>query len=484
MSEQETTVRETEAYKITVRNVGETPLYDLRGRFTKDILPAVRDLIDDERGDVAIRTEELSGVGAALARELIYLAKQIQQRRGSSLILIKPDANLKNYVQIIYEDKTIKILQSEEDLARGTSVGAVAEETNREISKIERELNGNFAWQARDREGNWLCPFCAEIQPRIRIPSLGTFTPGIAEKVYRHVHDECAAVKGGQTVPRRAIELQEVIEKIDTEKERLTATRVTELEEKAGRQEVLEKQYEAVRKRQRSLLPAAEPQLAGFSVATFYEPGETLSGDFFDFVALPDQRMAFIIGDATGKGISGSILMAVAKKVLQIRIREKSSPVEALKQVNRDLAAELAGASFASAFVGVLDPKKRVLRYSRAGHFPPILIRRNKQPRVRFLDARGMPLGAGAAVIFEQLLSDEEVTLESGDVLALYTDGVKEARGPSGPKAFEVERIVETLEDHIDEAASSMAGAIHAALDAFAGPHRADDSTLIVIKVE
>jgi sigma-B regulation protein RsbU (phosphoserine phosphatase) len=259
-------------------------------------------------------------------------------------------------------------------------------------------------------------------------------------------------------------------------------SKVAVLEDKAKKADALEQSVKVASARQRRLLPARPPEIPDAEVGLVYKPAEHVSGDFYDFVPLPDGRLGFIIGDVAGHGIEAGILMGMAKKVLSLRLEESGDPITTIFKANNDLFRELDRQSFVTAFVCIYDPAGRSIAYARAGHNPPLLFNPARDPKLVKFDAGGLGLGISKGPAFENTLVGETVEVQSGDIFLLYTDGLVEARNQAGEE-FQIERIVSTLEASVDRPTSFILGVLSYELDRFsAGLPQEDDVTAVCVR--
>jgi sigma-B regulation protein RsbU (phosphoserine phosphatase) len=187
----------------------------------------------------------------------------------------------------------------------------------------------------------------------------------------------------------------------------------------------LSRELELARGIQEALVPRVFPQHERLSVFGTMIPAAQVGGDLFDCFMLDDQRLAFTIGDVSGKGIAAALFMAVSRTVLRVAASKGLSPRECLTEAHQFLYGERRATShFVTCFYGILDLATGQLEYSRAGHNPPYLVRGNE---VQTLDAAsGLPLGMLRRVSYDTAM----VQLESGDTLLLFTDGITEAMNP------------------------------------------------------
>jgi sigma-B regulation protein RsbU (phosphoserine phosphatase) len=244
--------------------------------------------------------------------------------------------------------------------------------------------------------------------------------------------------------------------------------------------EIVERELKVVADIQRSLLPRELPTIPGLELAAHYQTSQWAGGDYYDFFALPDGRWGILIADVSGHGTPAAVMMAILHSLAHGHPGHPEPPRALLEHVNRRLAAGYTTENevFVTAFYAIYDPARRELTYSCAGHNPPQL-RRCSLGKVDSLeDVGGPPLGVFDDTEYPQAT----VTLQRGDVLALYTDGITEAMDP-GNRQFGLDRLHDVLAQ-CNRDASQMRDAILEALDQFTdGKAAHDDRTLLVARV-
>jgi len=208
---------------------------------------------------------------------------------------------------------------------------------------------------------------------------------------------------------------------------------------------------------QQTLLPTEAPLYEGYDLAGYNLPCRTVGGDYYDFVPYKDGRLALVVGDVSGKGLPAALLMSSLQARVQMLRETNPDPGTAVTILNRSLAERCPLGKFITFFYALLDVKSGLLKYSNAGHNYPLLLRAGGS--VEQLSGSGMVMGIFPSVYYEV----RETTLEPGDLLALYSDGVTEAStakgvefGEDGLTQFLSERksescsqIVASLADHV-----------------------------------
>jgi sigma-B regulation protein RsbU (phosphoserine phosphatase) len=228
---------------------------------------------------------------------------------------------------------------------------------------------------------------------------------------------------------------------------------------------------------QRELLPSSLPETDGFDWAVHYHTSTRAGGDYYDFFTLPEDRIGIIIADVSGHGSPAAIVMGMTRLLLHTYPGEVTPPADVLSNVNRLLAGNLLPGHFVTAFYVVLAPDGSLL-CSNAGHCRPLLYRA-KSGEVEEIDVgSGLPLGVVGVGNFKELGAG----LDKGDVLLLYTDGLKEASN-SEDEMYGDKGLKDAFKAASDKDADGIKEAILADLDRFIGDEEIDDDlTFIVLK--
>jgi serine phosphatase RsbU (regulator of sigma subunit) len=226
---------------------------------------------------------------------------------------------------------------------------------------------------------------------------------------------------------------------------------------------------------QQSLLPRERPAIPGLEVGTVYESAAQVDvgGDVFDFMELPERRLAVVLGDVTGHGIDATADMAMAKFVFRSLAREHSEPSDFLAHANEVVVGEIAVGKFITMAYLLIDPNGEVLCAS-AGHPEPRLV--HPDGTVTGLPCGGLALGIDGAQAYEQLRAE----LPPGGAVVLYTDGVIESR--RGRELYGMDRMDEVLAKHASRPAQVLADELLAACRDYAGGDLPDDCAIVVIK--
>ncbi|MDJ0837145.1 MAG: SpoIIE family protein phosphatase [Acidobacteriota bacterium] len=241
--------------------------------------------------------------------------------------------------------------------------------------------------------------------------------------------------------------------------------------------QALESELSIARDIQRHFLPKESPEMEGWELATRYESARQVGGDFYDFIPFEDGDWGFVIADVAGKGVPASLVMVLARSLVRAVAYEHGKPLPTISRVNDHLLEQVTPDRFLSLFYTVLTPGTGELRYVRAGHNPPFHYH-YATGEVTKLSPKGMVIGVSDLLVLEE----GRVTMEPGDCLLLYTDGVTEAMDVLGMDYGEG-RLISTLKKNGSQNAELIADAVKADVaDFVAGAPPSDDLTLVVLK--
>ena len=243
--------------------------------------------------------------------------------------------------------------------------------------------------------------------------------------------------------------------------------------------ELVNKELEVATEIQARFFPQQTPNLEGYEVAGCSIPAKDVGGDYYDFIPNPEPyQHGFVVADVTGKGVPASLLMATMRATLRANIQNNPNDiVQALRQVNGDIYRDSPVDKFITSIYCNLDYESHELSYVNSGHNPPYIVRANDN-RIEELDQGGVMLG-----IMEEIdLPKATLSIDKGDILMLFSDGVTEATNPSG-ELFSEERFEQWLLDHNQLSAEEMKDALLKTLRDYAdGSPQSDDITFIIVK--
>jgi serine phosphatase RsbU (regulator of sigma subunit)/anti-sigma regulatory factor (Ser/Thr protein kinase) len=200
---------------------------------------------------------------------------------------------------------------------------------------------------------------------------------------------------------------------------------VREQQAEAATRQRFEQELEVARLIQQNFLPKQLPDLPGWQVSAYYRPAREVGGDFYDVIPLPGDRVGFVIGDVTDKGVPAALVMAATRSVLRATATRLVDPGAVLELVNEHLVPDMPEKMFVTCLYGVLEPGTGRFRFANAGHDLPYVKTADGSVELR---ARGMPLGLMTGMAYEE----NETVLAPGQSLLLHSDGVVEAHSPDG----------------------------------------------------
>ncbi|MCP4397637.1 MAG: SpoIIE family protein phosphatase [bacterium] len=238
------------------------------------------------------------------------------------------------------------------------------------------------------------------------------------------------------------------------------------------------KELEIAKDIQQSLLPESTPEIEGAELAAKSIPAKEVGGDFYDFIPISEDQLGLVMADVSGKGVPAALFMALSRALMRANSLHDPEVAQAVIQTNHLILECTSSGLFVTLFYAIIDVKQRKLRYISAGHNPPFLHKRSSG-EVLMLEADGIALGA----IDEIELEEKELSVEEGDVLVLYTDGVTESIN-SQEEEFGEERLEQLIQDHHTQSARDLMQTIEERVMAFAGDEpQFDDFTLMVLKI-
>lgn len=241
----------------------------------------------------------------------------------------------------------------------------------------------------------------------------------------------------------------------------------------------IQQELEVARHIQKTIVPRQFPpfpERREFAVHAEMIPARKVGGDFYDFFLIDDEHLGFVIGDVSGKGVPAALFMAVSKTVLKATALRGVPPAECCEQINRILFLESVEEMFVTAFYGILNTRTGEVTYCNAGHNPPYIVRRDG--RVEAVPStQGLMLG----LMENWNHQEKKITLERGDALVLYTDGITEALDRASNQ-FTDERLTDCLKRFQPPVVTDIVAGVIKEVEAFAdGAPQADDMTMLAL---
>ena len=260
------------------------------------------------------------------------------------------------------------------------------------------------------------------------------------------------------------------------------STYVPEYVSEMAGQERVRRELEIAHQVQSFFLPRTMPEVAGLDIAGMCLSANEVGGDYYDFIELDDGRLAFVLGDVSGKGIQAAFFMTLVKGIVQTLARQNLSPAEIMRRLNTLFCSNAPPGTFISVVYGELNPKTGRFSFARAGHNPVIWYEADKKTSTA-LRPQGMAIGFTAGDTFDQTIEESNIEMKSGDTLVFYTDGFSEAMNRARA-LYGDDRLLEKVNQIGDRSASAilrlMTEDVHHFIE---GMGRADDMTMAVIKL-
>jgi sigma-B regulation protein RsbU (phosphoserine phosphatase) len=240
-----------------------------------------------------------------------------------------------------------------------------------------------------------------------------------------------------------------------------------------------EHELRVVQEEQLKLLPDKPPQIDGLNLSVHYETSRYAGGDYYDIIKLPDNQWGFMMADAAGHSTRAAVLVAMTCTLLRSYPEAPTDPAKVMNRMNEHLC-DLSHNTFITALYAVYDTNTRKLRMARAGHPPPLLFRPEDGKAIE-LPCKGVwPM----AVDPYDEVPLVETSLQPGDRLMLYTDGITEACSPEG-EYYEIERLCEQFAiKNDDDPQKIITSVIEHVKDFTGGLPAQDDKAVLVLVVE
>lgn len=239
----------------------------------------------------------------------------------------------------------------------------------------------------------------------------------------------------------------------------------------------MELSIEAAQRIQQHLLPSSPPTLAGFDIAGSCFPAERCSGDYFDYLPMPDRQLCVVVADAAGHGFGPALLAATVRSYLRVAAMQGKDVHEMLAIANWLLSGDSAPDQFVTLFCCLLDPKTPSFKYTSAGHQAYLI---DTYGVVSTLDSPCLPIGIDQQEIFS---SSPPIKLREGDVILICTDGVVEAESSEG-EHYGLRRAIHRVRKHRTKSAQEIIDSLYRSIIKFSHPvSQKDDITAVIIKV-
>ncbi len=294
------------------------------------------------------------------------------------------------------------------------------------------------------------------------------------------IHDMKVVSRGRldhETKPRSKDEIGQLAVEFNRMTQNLKVAQVALVE-----QEKAEYELSIAHEVQRQLLPAEAPAITGYDCAAFYQGAKAVSGDYFDFIPLGNGLWGFIVADVSGKGIPGSMVMAVTRTIVRLVANKyQHRAADTLKDTNRLIARQIKRGMFVTAFYAILDERTGGLTYASAGH-NPMVIYRAATGTYELGTGKGIALGFNEGPVFDKTIQETRTVLQPGDTMVIFTDGFPEAMNAENQE-FGEERFYEAIARYgAGDARTMLARVVEEIAEHRGDAEQSDDLTIISVK--
>lgn len=243
----------------------------------------------------------------------------------------------------------------------------------------------------------------------------------------------------------------------------------------------LEREIRTAQEVQRVLIPKTSPKITGFDIYGKNIPAQMVSGDYFDYHQVCPTQTGIVIADVSGKGVPAGITMATFRSTLKTLSTSSESPAQSLSLLNKLIYSDVREDMFISAVYCHFSQDSNLVKVARAGHNPPYHYKKSSDT-LHKLKPPGLAVGIDKGNLFDKVLKEIELTMDSGDFLFLYTDGIIEAINTEHSE-YGTEKLEAILLKHANSNAKIIGSEILDDIASFVGNARqSDDITLVVIK--
>ncbi len=239
----------------------------------------------------------------------------------------------------------------------------------------------------------------------------------------------------------------------------------------------LENELQIARSMQQSILPTEFPSSSSWDMFAGMEPARDVGGDFYDILRLPHGRIALAVADVSGKGVPAALFMMSSRTLLKGASVGRTAANEALREVNRLLNESNEASMFVTVFLAIFNPESGKFSFANGGHNPPLLVRADGT-----MSLLEKPAGIALGLLPDFEFEEGTATLEPGDTVLLYTDGVTEAENEKGEQ-FGMERLQALFAVSPPPNSREATKAVFDAVNEFAGDSpQFDDITCLTLR--
>jgi len=357
---------------------------------------------------------------------------------------------------------------------------APARETEKKLAEVSRTITEQIGGRISDARRSFI------ILSVIIILIVGAITFAFSKMI---TNPFLTLTRGAEEIGKGNLESRVTV-KTGDELEMLSATfnkmtdslrdYIKNLEDTTAAKERIESELKIAHDIQMGMLPKVFPpfpDMPEFDIYATLEPAKEVGGDLFDFFFLDDDHLCFTIGDVSGKGMPASLFMVVTKIMVKTKATKGLTPEKVLDRVNQDISLDNPSLLFVTLFLGILNIRTGELQYANGGHNPPLIIRADGD--IKMMESTG---GIALGVMEDFLYDSKTLTLNRGDLLVLYSDGVTEAMNRV-QDLYSDKRLIETMHTLKNGSVDEIIRGILESVDAFCQDEpRSDDITLLSIR--
>ena len=245
-------------------------------------------------------------------------------------------------------------------------------------------------------------------------------------------------------------------------------------------QERIQRELEIAHEIQATLLPARLPHFLNIEMDAFYNAASEVGGDYYDLIPVDEDHLVIVVGDVAGKGVPGLVVMAMVRILVRALAQNPRKPAAYLRQLNVLLRKDIKSNMFVTLFWGLLNTRDGSLDFANAGHMP-LIVYRSSRRTVDVFRATAKPIGIFSDEVFCRGLEEHRITLEPGDCILQFTDGLNEMRDAAGDE-YGIARLRDVLLAEAGGGARHLVDELRRSLAAFRGATpQSDDLTIVAV---
>jgi len=262
---------------------------------------------------------------------------------------------------------------------------------------------------------------------------------------------------------------------------KIMGARIKQARQEALEQDRMNRELVIAKEIQKNILPTGYPRKSSLEFAGVYASANQIGGDYYDFIEFGNELSGFLVADVSGKSLPGMLVMLLTRDIVKRHARMISDPAELLAAVNEDLLQNIKKEMFVTMFFAVIDESSSKVTFASAGH-NPLLTMSGADGTIELLKTKGFPLGMVKSPEFRSRIEKRELSLNPGDWLIQFTDGINEAKDRQGIE-YGMDRFVETISRNSNAKPNDLITKIMESHRAFVkDAPQFDDITLLAMK--